>query len=59
MYDKFVLINKSMNILETKEKKVEIKKIINKLTEFGNQKRKKSFTDSEDWNLMESQKNGN
>ena len=56
MYDKFMLINKNMNVLETEGKKVEIKKIINKLTSYGQLKRKKSFADNDDWNLMETQK---
>ena len=45
-----------MNVLETEGKKVEIKKIINKLTSYGQLKRKKSFADNDDWNLMETQK---
>ena len=54
MYDRFILVNKNMSILENQRKKIEIKKIINKLTSFGEEKRKKSL--NEDWNLVVNQK---
>ena len=54
MYDKFILVNKNMSILDTQKTKMKIKKIINKLISFRDKKSKKSI--SEDWNLMVNQK---
>ena len=54
MYDKFILVNKNMSILDTQKTKMKIKKIINKLISFRDKKSKKSI--AEDWNLMVNQK---
>ena len=51
MYDKFIYINKSDYDLQNEEKKIIIKKIIDKLTSFGKIKRNSSLLES--WDFLD------